>query len=175
MAVILARTYPDLYAAIGVHSGLPYAAAHDEASAFAAMRGDSMRSDRQANSNRCVPTFAIHGDRDRIVHPKNMQRLFVEALDGHDPQTLSTTERRIDSRSGSRSCGQTVVRNVGGNLIFEQWLVHGGGHAWFGGNARMRHADPAGPSASEEMLRFLFEHELNGQSSAESASVRPMT
>ena len=157
MAVILARAYPDLYAAIGVHSGLPYAAAHDESSAFAAMRGESIARDRHLTSGRHVPTIVIHGDCDRIVHPKNMQQLFDDFIDGHDARTLSTVQRRIDDLAGKRACSHIVVRDANGIPRFEHWLVHGGGHAWFGGHVRTRHADPAGPDASVEMLRFFFE------------------
>ena len=40
MAVILGETYPDVFSAIGVHSGLPYQSARDVQSAFSAMRGE---------------------------------------------------------------------------------------------------------------------------------------
>ena len=160
MAVILGRAYPDLYAAIGVHSGLPYAAAHDVSSAFAAMRGESTALGREAGSARCTPMIAFHGDRDRVVHSKNLQRLFDEFVDGQDSSALSTEHLRIDPVSGNRSCTHTRVRNANGMMILEHWLVHGGGHAWFGGGPSMRHADPDGPNASLAMLQFFFEHRL---------------
>ena len=43
MAVILGRTYPDVFAAVGAHSGLPFGAAHDVASAFTAMKAGPRR------------------------------------------------------------------------------------------------------------------------------------
>jgi hypothetical protein len=38
MSVILGAPYPDLYAAVGVRSSPPYAAAHDLATAYVAMQ-----------------------------------------------------------------------------------------------------------------------------------------
>ena len=161
MAVILGRTYPDLYAAIGVHSGLPYRAAHDESSAFAAMRGETIELQQPASCDRPVPTISIHGDRDRIVHPRNAERLLDQFLERCDGSTVSALHERIEGREGRRSCSRAVVRNADGIAIFEHWSVHGGGHAWFGGTPRARHADPAGPDASLEMLRFFQAHRLN--------------
>ena len=161
MAVILGRTYPEIYAAIGVHSGLPYAAAHDVASAFAAMRGESGKQACDATGGPCIPMIAIHGDRDRIVHPRNLQRLLDQVIDGHDSAAFSAEQRTIDDFPGSRSCTRTLLRDADGIAVFEHWLVHGGGHAWFGGNPCIRHADPAGPNASREMLRFFLGHRLD--------------
>ncbi len=160
MAVVLGHTYPELFAAIGVHSGLPYAAAHDVTSAFAAMRGECVGRTDASNGARRIPTIAIHGDRDRIVHPSNLQRLFDQFIDGHDPVAWSTERVQIDGLSGDRSCTQTTLRDASGIAVFEHWLVHGGGHAWFGGEPGVRHADPAGPNASVEMLRFFSAHRL---------------
>jgi len=69
MAVVLGAAYPDLYAAIGVHSGLPYASAHDVPSALAAMHGSARGIARPTGSAPAVPTIIFHGDRDATVKP----------------------------------------------------------------------------------------------------------
>jgi poly(3-hydroxybutyrate) depolymerase len=67
--------YPDLYAAIGVHSGLACGAATDMPSAFEAMRqgrsSGAWEPCRHDDSRPAVPTIVFHGDRDRIVNPVN--------------------------------------------------------------------------------------------------------
>jgi poly(hydroxyalkanoate) depolymerase family esterase len=137
MAAVMGATYPELYAAVGVHSGLPYASARDAVSAIAAMRGQA---EKTAPLPR-VPTIVFHGDRDTTVHPHN-GRYGVE-------------EARLESQQGEvggRSYTRTTFR---GRPKLEHWLVHGGGHAWFGGNGKGSYADPAGPDAAREMLRFF--------------------
>src|SRR4051812_36298929 len=67
MAAVLGNTYPDVYAAIGVHSGLPHLAAHDLPSALAAMRqggADRSHPDSQPASSARIPAIVFHGDRD---------------------------------------------------------------------------------------------------------------
>ena len=137
MAAVMGATYPDLYAAVGVHSGLPYAAARDGMSALAAMRGHGT----PAPLAPAVPTIVFHGDLDTTVHPRNGEY-------GIDPATL-----RIETgESGGRTYTRTVQR---GQPRLEHWLIHGGGHAWSGGNPQGGYADAAGPDATRQMLRFF--------------------
>ena len=139
MAAIMGATYPDLYAAVGIHSGLPYASARDAVSALAAMS----RGPRAGNAATlpAVPTIVFHGDRDTTVHPSNG----VYGTDAAQLQ-LETGE------AGGRAYTRTVHR---GRPILEHWLVHGAGHAWSGGSAMAAYSDPAGPDATREMLRFF--------------------
>jgi poly(hydroxyalkanoate) depolymerase family esterase len=138
MAAVMGATYPDLYAAVGVHSGLPYGSASDTASAMAAMRG---RSSRSAPPLPAVPTIVFHGDRDTTVHPSN-GNYGIEAAKLHS-QT---------GEAGGRTYTRTLHR---GRPLMEHWLVHGAGHAWSGGNAKASYTDPSGPDATREMLRFF--------------------
>ena len=155
MAAVLADTHPDVYAAIGVHSGLPTGMANDMPSAFAAMRkGGRGRRPTAATAGERVPAIVFHGDSDATVHPGNGQGVVEQSLgDGSAADALASTER--GSRPGERSATRTVHRAADGRIVAEHWLVHGAGHAWSGGDAAGSYTDPQGPDASLQMLRFF--------------------
>jgi poly(hydroxyalkanoate) depolymerase family esterase len=157
MAAVLGGTYPDLYAAIGVHSGLPFGAARDLPSALAAMKQG-----RGAGSviAHLVPAIVFHGDRDMTVDRCNgdavIQQFIGNKAAAHDamrPAADATVERA--SPPNGRSYTRSLFRDANGIVIAEHWEVHGGGHAWFGGDPSGTFTDPRGPDASEHMLRFF--------------------
>lgn len=154
MAAVMASTYPDLYAAAGIHSGVPYGAAHDVSSAFAVMRQGPSPARRPPR--RGVPTIVFHGDRDATVDRANAGVLVTDALRVADDDTIRTSVR--GRAAGGRAYTRTVHRNAAGRAVVEQWIVHGSGHAWSGGSASGSYTDPAGPDASEEFVRFFTEH-----------------
>jgi poly(hydroxyalkanoate) depolymerase family esterase len=167
MAATMAATHPDLYAAVGVHSGLAHAAAHDVASAFAAMRQGpaTTRMPPAGASVLAVPTIVFHGDRDATVHPRNAARVIAQAHGGAVPSTaeaqasagLSASAERGQVRGG-HAYTRTIYRDANGEGRLEDWLVHDAGHAWAGGSTRGSFTDPKGPDASAQMLRFFLEH-----------------
>ncbi len=167
MAVVMGRTYPDLYAAVGVHSGLPYAAAHDVPSAFAAMNGSAPASEpKHAAPPRMIPTIVLHGDKDKTVHPGNGERVTAQSA-AHIEQTIdgmarsaTTVEEQAGRVRDGHAYTRKLYRDANGVVIIEQWLVHGGGHAWFGGDSRGSFTDPKGPDASKAMIRFFTSHTL---------------
>lgn len=150
MAVILGAAYPDVFAAVGAHSGLPLGAAHDVASAFAAMHGVAPAR-AAAAAQTAVATIVFHGDRDKTVVVANAGAIVGQALGADADPALS---RETTTRSG---CTRTVYRDAAGRAQVEQWLVHGGGHAWSGGSTKGSFTQPGGPDASAEMVRFFFE------------------
>ena len=143
MAAVMGAEYPDLYAAIGIHSGLPYGVAQDFPSALAAMSGGG-----NGRHDRSIPIIAFHGDRDTTVHPSNSD--FVRA-----PGSRVAAE---GGQCNGRSFTRTLHFDASGRPVVEQWIVHGAGHAWFGGRPGASFADPEGPDASREMLRFFLSH-----------------
>jgi poly(3-hydroxybutyrate) depolymerase len=151
MAAVVAAAYPDVIAAVGVHSGLPRGCAHDAASGFAAMR----HAPRVAPLARPVPVIAFHGDADPTVAPENATRVVEQFTGGPvDGETLV-------ERGSGRPATRTVVRRDGA-VVAERWIVHGSGHAWSGGLAGGSYTDPDGPDASAEMVRFFAEHPRHG-------------
>ena len=157
MAAVLGSTYPDVYAAIGVHSGLPYAAANDVLSAFAAMRGNHAASPRgegsQAANGEFVRTIVFHGNADTTVHPSNGRAVASAA----ERQGEFVDAEETSGSRGGRRIRMTVSKGVDETAGVETWMVEGAGHAWFGGNPAGSFTDPLGPNASEEMIRFFLQ------------------
>lgn len=160
MAAVMGETYPDLYAGVGIHSGLAYASANDDISAFAAMRGQKGLEPRTkprgpTAAARTPRTIVFHGSSDNTVHPSAADCI-VAAVCAADPSGSSRSERRRtpDGRSYTRS----TVDTAEGTRFLEFWLIDGTGHAWSGGHPSGSYTDPGGPDASSEMVRFF----LNG-------------
>lgn len=173
MAALVAAAYPDIFAAVGVHSGLAPGVAVNLPDALAAMQGKGggagvvppqrLHSARpgQAPSPRpalSVPTIVFHGDRDATVHPRNGQEVLEAALRGAvEPATTAASVERGSSAQG-RQYTRTVHTDAAGRAIAENWVLHGAGHAWSGGQAAGSYTDATGPDASREMLRFFAQH-----------------
>jgi poly(hydroxyalkanoate) depolymerase family esterase len=154
-AAVMGMTYPDLYAAIGVHSGLACGVAADVPSAFAAMR----QGDRPASSTfrdiagSAVPTIVFHGDRDQVVHPRNAEHVIAQS-------GAAGLQKKVHRghRPGGHAYTRTIHTDASGRAMLEHWQIHGAGHAWSGGSAAGSYTDPQGPDAAREMLRFFLEH-----------------
>ena len=158
MADIVAAAYPEIFAAVGIHSGLPRGSATNVAGAFAAMKNGEPAGHSKAKVGAGnVPTIVFHGDADQTVHPKNGE------------QVIATLRRGVKSRepsleqataNGGRSYTRSTYRTDTGETVAEHWLVRGAGHAWSGGSPKGTYTDSKGPDATGEMLRFFFEHPL---------------
>jgi poly(hydroxyalkanoate) depolymerase family esterase len=153
-AAIMGEAYPDLYAAVGVHSGLACGSAHDLPSAFSAMRGEAKKIDGGRADARVMPTIVFHGDQDATVHPCNGTHVISRA--SADASLQTTVERKTTAAGDSYS--HTVRYDARGDGILELWEVHGAGHAWSGGSPKGSFTAPSGPDATQEMLRFFLEH-----------------
>lgn len=152
MAVIMGRLYPDIFAGVGVHSGLPFGSANNVASAFAVMGGSAapVPQERIPDSPR---TIVFHGSKDSTVHPSNGEAVARDA-DWHGPaQSVQTTRK---DETGGREARVTTSMTAG-QAHLEYWVIEGLGHAWSGGQMGGSYTDPAGPDASAEMVRFFFE------------------
>jgi poly(hydroxyalkanoate) depolymerase family esterase len=156
LAVILGATYPDVFSAIAVHSGLEYAAASDATSALEAMASSGPPPDAQAAAAtaamgtfaRSVPVLVLHGDADRTVAPANGLQVATQwaITDGF---TATPTAMETDQAGG-----RSVRRSTWGTTV-ELDQIADLGHAWSGGDPSGTYTDPAGPDASALIWAFF--------------------
>ncbi|WP_342115433.1 extracellular catalytic domain type 1 short-chain-length polyhydroxyalkanoate depolymerase [Pseudoduganella sp. OTU4001] len=157
MAAIMAAAYPDMYAAVGVHSGLPVGKARDLITGLAAMK-KAPRAGRKTNGRvrQRVPVIVFHGDCDEVVHAGNgeavLEQFLCPPLSGE--ALRRTKERTVNA--GGRAYTKMVMMDANGRSVAEHWSLHGAGHAWSGGSAAGSYTDPNGPDASAEMVRFFL-------------------
>jgi poly(hydroxyalkanoate) depolymerase family esterase len=163
MTAILAATYPDLYAAAGVHSGLARGSARSVATAYSAMNnGDASIAPEAAmtpmslHHPRIVPMIVFHGDRDETVNLRNSEQVLRQAI-GDQMAVLRRRQSTGRVRNG-REYTRTAYLDSRDRAQFELWVVHGSNHAWAGGSVRGSYTDPSGPDASREMLKFFLSH-----------------
>ena len=182
MAVILGETYPQLYAAVGAHSGLPYGAAHDMPSAFAAMStgragmpdGSTLPELTSLPGNGAgarkkaahfVPTIVFHGDQDRTVARGNGGEIIeqaVAALAAEAGSEVLAPRTHKGVSAGGQTYSRTVYADATEQPRIESWLLHGAGHAWSGGHASGSFTEAAGADASAEMVRFFLVQPASG-------------
>jgi poly(hydroxyalkanoate) depolymerase family esterase len=152
-AAIMGATYSDLYAAVGIHSGLAYAAATDMPSAFAAMRQGGGAGRQAVAGGPTVPAIIFHGDRDSTVHPDNGAQAVEQAIGA------IRTQKKVHRGQIPGGHGYTRTTHAEGEReILEHWIIHGAGHAWSGGSQAGSYTDPQGPDATKEMLRFFLDN-----------------
>ena len=157
MAAVVAAAYPDLFAAVGVHSGLPVGAARNLAEALRAMKHGASQ---PRSASPPVPSIVFHGDQDRTVHARNAQGLINAAIAGA-PCDVKTVAGTAMGRKYTRSVYARESQGEARGQVHSQaelWQLHGAGHAWAGGNPAGSYADAKGIDATAEMLRFFWCH-----------------
>jgi len=165
MAAVMGASYPELFAAVGIHSGLPYAVAHDMPSAFAAMKRSKAKGATRSAATASGPTpfrnnmpvIVFHGDRDATVHPANGDQVLAQCLSSAGQGADVKVEKGAEPNG--RAYTKSLHHDAQGKRIAEKWVVHGAGHAWSGGSSKGSYTDPRGPNAAQEMLRFFLTHE----------------
>lgn len=165
MATVMAGLYPDIFAALGVHSGLPAGAAQDMLSAFTAMRKGA---EGVKGQSAAMPTIVFHGTADTTVHPDNGEHITRDALDAFKTSGVLLEEQQdSDDTSGrkpERRTERRAYRSSEGRSYVEHWRISDGPHAWSGGDAAGSFTAPDGPSASAAMLAFFLQHRKSQRS-----------
>lgn len=178
LAVILGATYPDIFAAIGVHSGLEYGAASNQLVAVQAMRqgGPNPFVQGQAayaamgNAARVVPTIVFHGTNDGSIAPINGDQVVQQWMETDQLASGGTYQPDFadpSSVTGGQVTGgyryTTFLWNDSQHATMQSyWKVSGLGHAWSGGDPIASFADPLGPDASAAMYAFFMLHSSKG-------------
>jgi poly(hydroxyalkanoate) depolymerase family esterase len=168
MAVIVGATYPDVFAAIGVHSGLEYAAATDETSALTASASGGPSPTTQGDAayaamgaqERSVPVIVFHGDSDQVVNVTNGTQVVSQwtETDTRAKATVGTGVATMGSAGGKTFTHTTYANGSSGKSLLELYIVHGLGHAWSGGSTAGSFTDPDAPDATSIIWQFFATH-----------------
>jgi poly(hydroxyalkanoate) depolymerase family esterase len=171
---ILGAAYPDVYAAIGIHSGAAYGGgeqgclAENEAPAATNKLARAALAAMGARAH-VMPVIVFHGDRDDTIPYRCGQQALTQWLSTdnlilkHDRRTtLSQTPTGASRSTVAGGHAYTVLSyaDKSGCVLAQLWTIHEMGHYWSGGStdpASARYVDPRGPSAAAASWAF-FSH-----------------
>jgi poly(hydroxyalkanoate) depolymerase family esterase len=188
MAVILGATYPDIFAAIGVHSGIEYQAVTNIISGLTMMRHggpDPILQGQRAyeamgSYKRVVPIIVFQGTHDRIVPPISGDQVVQQWMQTNHLAShglyVADFKNPTTTTSGQVPGGYAYTaytwKDSKGDEVQAYWKIHGLGHAWSGGSPAGSHTDPQGPNASEAMYQFFMHHPRAGASRSDASPWR---
>ena len=174
MAVLLGASYPDLYAAVAVHSGLEYQAATDAAAARPAMTDGGPDPVRQGQAafdamdrhGRSVPSIVFHGTADSVVNPINGDQVVRQWMEtnrlasnkAYQPDSSQPTKMINGQIPGGHAYTVSTWDDNRGNEIQEYWRITDMDHAWSGGSVLGSFTDPRGPDATRAIWAFFANH-----------------
>jgi len=190
MAVILGATYPDIFAAIGVHSGVEYQAVTNIIGGLKLVLGggpDPVKQGQKAfeamgSYKRMMPTIVFQGSRDRIVPPINGDQVVQQWMQTNHlaSQGLYVADFKNPTTTTFGQVPEGYAYTVStwedhaGKEVQQYWKIDGLAHAWSGGNPAGSYTDSRGPNASEVMYQFFMKQTMGGASSYEVTPRRSM-
>lgn len=168
MAVNMGVLYPDVFAGVGVGSGLTWKAGAGGLSGYPAMTaeqsGQQIHISQGANS-RTVPVYIFHGLQDKTVVPKNADDLAVSWIAANDLADDGSRNNSVPANPVSTvfgtSSGDTFTtatyNDRNGQELIQVVKVTNMGHAW-SGRSGAAYTYPAGPDETSLMYSFLSRH-----------------
>jgi poly(hydroxyalkanoate) depolymerase family esterase len=164
MALALAATYPDVFAAAGVHSAPAYRSAVGGAQALSAMAARTAVPAPLAGAPAMAPLLVVQGTADTVVRPANGDRITGQWLahraGAGDPVSAARTRTDGGRSADGKRWRRTRWYGAGGRRVLELWTVEGLAHAWSGGRAGGSYSDPAGPRAATLTWNFFRAHRV---------------
>lgn len=181
MAVVMAATYPELFAGLGVMAGVEYKAGTTVEGGLASMKSGGPDPNQQGllafqamqqglgAAKKRMPVIAFHGTKDPYLNPLNTDQLIAQWAqtndyldDGKDNDSVSI-QSPLETKGAvpnGYSYTRSQYKDGNGRLLMEKWIVEGLGHAWSGSPIANQFADAKGPKASAETWRFFTETSL---------------
>lgn len=180
MAGLAALRHPDVFAAVGMHSGAVVGDALNANEGMHVMRRASRQdvtglADGLVDATRPfpgMPAIIVHGDRDHVVAPANAGQLTQQWLHLNWPASAgaANTMPAVGKRGGGPTAKYAVlaqgtdrqyertdyVRN--GRPLLRVCRVRKVGHAWSGGDPALKFNSADGPKASTMIWQFFEMH-----------------
>ena len=177
MAVILGVAYPDIFAAIGVHSGLEYQAATNTIDSLKVRDLGGPDPQQQGHAAfeamgtnvRVIPTIVFQGTNDLIINEINGDQVTKQWMKTDQLASNNTYKTDFGKPSdiwngqipGGHSFSVFKWNDGLGHELQEYWKIDGLGHAWSGGSPGNSYTDSSGPNASLAIVQFFMRHPMN--------------